>query len=52
MVIQKAYDGGVNLILNDGKNNPKIVNSRFSVQEDNTFKITDHIGFKDTNLYT
>lgn len=52
MLVQKAYDGGVNLILNDGKNTPKIVNSRFSVQEDSTFKISDHTGFKDTNLYS
>lgn len=51
MMVQNAYDGGVNLILNDGINTPKIVNSRFSVQEDNTFKITNHVGFKDTNLY-
>lgn len=51
MLVQESYDGGVNLILNDGKNIPKIVNSRFSVQEDNTFQITDRIGFKDANLY-
>lgn len=51
MLVQQSYDGGVNLILNDGKTRPKIINSRFSVQEDNTFYITDHIGFKDTNLY-
>ena len=51
MLVQESYDGGVNLILNDGKNIPKIINSRFSVQEDNTFQITDRVGFKDANLY-
>ena len=51
MLIQPSYDGGVNIILNDDKNPPKLINSRFSVQEDSTFKITDRIGFKDTNLY-
>lgn len=51
ILVQDAYDGGVNLILNDGKNRPRLINSRFSVQEEDTFKITDHIGFKDSNVY-
>jgi hypothetical protein len=41
----------VNLILNDDKNIPRLINSRFSVQEEGTFHIPDHSGFKDTNVY-
>ena len=52
ILVQESYDGSVNLILNDDKNPPKLVNSRFSVQEDNTFIIPDHRGFKDTNVYS
>lgn len=52
IMCQDAYDGGVNMIINDDKNPPRLINSRFSVQEENTFKITDHIGFKDSNIYT
>lgn len=49
--IQPAYDGAVNLVLNDGKNIPRLINSRFSVLGENQFRITDHTGFKDTNIY-
>lgn len=51
ILVQDANDGAVNLVLNDGKTKPKLVNSRFSVQEDQQFFITDRIGFKDTNIY-
>lgn len=49
--VQPAYDGAVNLILNDGKNVPRLINTRFSVLGDNMFRVTDHTGFKDTNIY-
>lgn len=49
--IQDSPDGSVNIIINDDKNNPKMINSRFSTQEDNTYIITDHFSNKDTNLY-
>jgi hypothetical protein len=52
IIVQDAYDGAVNLILNDNKNYPRLINTRFSVQDENTFKITDHIGFKDSNVYS
>ena len=48
---QDSYDGSVNLILNDDKNIPRLINSRFSVAEDSTYIIPDHDGNKDTNLY-
>lgn len=49
--IQPSFDGSVNLILNDDLTSPKLINSRFSVEENNTYTITDHKGNKDTNLY-
>lgn len=49
--VQPSYDGSVNLIINDDKNPPVLINSRFSVNEDNTYSITDHSGVNDTNLY-
>jgi len=49
--VQDSFDGSVNLILNNDREKPKMINSRFSVQENNTYQITDHKGNKDTNLY-
>lgn len=49
--VQPSYDGSVNLIINDDKNPPLLINSRFSVQEGNTYEVIDHIGTADTNLY-
>ena len=49
--VQPSYDGSVNLILNDGKNIPRLINSRFSVREKNTFEIVDRVGENDTNIY-
>lgn len=37
--VQKSYDGSVNLILNDGLNIPRLINSRFSVLQDNKVEI-------------
>jgi len=51
LTIQDSYDGSVNVILNDDKNRPRLINSRFSVQEDKKYLIPDHKGMKDTNLY-
>lgn len=52
MIVQNSYDGSVNLIINDGKNIPRLINSRFSVQDENKFIIPDHKGYKDTNIYS
>lgn len=48
---QDSYDGSVNLLLVDDKNPPRLINSRFSVQDNNSYLIPDHYGFKDSNLY-
>ena len=49
--VQPSYDGSVNLILNDDRNIPRLINSRFSVREKNTYEIVDRIGENDTNIY-
>lgn len=48
---QASYDGSVNLILNDGKNTPKLINTRFSATGKNTYEVIDRKGNNDTNIY-
>ena len=48
---QYSYDGSVNLILNDGLNIPRLINSRFTALGKNTYKIIDRKGDNDTNIY-
>jgi hypothetical protein len=48
---QPSYDGTVNLIINDDKNPPRIVNSRFTKIEDNRFRIINRNQTEQTNLY-
>ena len=49
--VQPSFDGSVNLILNNDSMNPRLINSKFSVQEGNTFAVIDQNGNKDTNIY-
>lgn len=51
MLPQYSYDGSVNLIINDGLNIPKIINSRFSPIGRNRYQIVDRTGENDTNIY-
>lgn len=51
MVPQYSYDGSVNLIINDGLNIPRLINSRFSATGKNTYEIIDRQGNNDTNIY-
>lgn len=48
---QYSYDGSVNLIINDGKNTPKLINSRFSALGKHMYQIVDRTGEADTNIY-
>lgn len=48
---QYSYDNSVNLILNDGKNTPRLINSRFSPLGRNKYQIVDRKGNNDTNIY-
>lgn len=49
--VQPSYDGSVNLILNDNKNIPRLINSRFSVRKNNTWEIPERRKNND-NLYS
>mgnify|MGYP003186119029 FL=1 len=51
MIAQPSYDGSVNLVLNDNYSKPKLINSRFTVRENNTYEIIDRVGNNDVNLY-
>lgn len=51
MDIQPSYDGTVNVIFNDNKNVPRLINSRFSTTELNTYELVDRVGDNDTNIY-
>ena len=48
---QPSYDGTVNLIFNDGKNPPRIINTRWSQEEKNTFRIVNRDQINQSNLY-
>lgn len=41
---QKSYDNSINLILNDDKNIPRLINSGFVVKQNNKFQIIDRTG--------
>lgn len=51
IIPQYSYDGSVNLILNDGINVPRLINSRFSATGRNTYEVVDRKGNNDTNIY-
>ena len=46
-----TYDGTVNLILNDGKNYPKLINTRFTDLGNDQYEVIDRKGNADTNIY-
>lgn len=48
---QYSYDNSVNLIINDGKNKPRLINSRFSATARNKYQIVDRKDNNDTNIY-
>lgn len=48
---QYAYDNSVNLIINDGKNPPRLINSRFSATERNQYQVCNRKGNNDSNIY-
>lgn len=46
---QESYDGTVNLILNDDKNIPRMINTRFSCTGNNSYQIVNRT--VDSNIY-
>ena len=51
ILAQHSYDGSVNLIMNDNKNKPRLINSRFSPLGIDKYQIVDRKGVNDTNIY-
>ena len=51
IVPQWSYDNSVNLVINDGKNPPRLINSRFSVTKKNQYQVCNRKGTNDTNIY-
>lgn len=51
IIPQYSYDGSVNLIINDGINIPRLINSRFSATGKNTYEVVNRKGDNDTNIY-
>lgn len=51
IIPQYSYDNSVNLIINDGLNPPRIINSRFSATERNKYQVCNRKGNNDTNIY-
>nr|DAG51586.1 MAG TPA: stabilization protein [Bacteriophage sp.] len=49
--IQPSYDGSVNLILNDNKNEPRLINSGFSIYENRKARLVKRNQKEATNLY-
>ncbi len=48
---QYSYDGTVNLSINDGKNQPRLINTRFTLTGKDTYEIVDRKGNADANIY-
>lgn len=48
---QPSYDGTVNLIINDDSHPPRIINSRFTVTENNRYRIINRNQKEQTNIY-
>ena len=51
IIPQWSYDNSVNLIINDGKNPPRLINSRFSATERNKYQVCNRKGNDDSNIY-
>lgn len=49
---QVSYDDSINLILNDFRNTPRLINTRFTLNSSNTFTRIDRVGVNDTNIYS
>lgn len=48
--IQPSYDGSVNLILNDDKNEPRLINSGFSIYDDRKVQLVKRDQSEATNI--
>jgi len=51
ILVEPSFDGSVNLILNDGVQSPRMINSGFHVQANNRYKIIERYNDNNTNRY-
>lgn len=51
MLLQPDYDGTINILLNDSKESPRLINSGFRAETNGTFRIINRSGEKDSNQY-
>ena len=51
IIVTDEYDGSQNLIINDDVHEPRLINSRMSIQENHTYLIPEHAGSHITNVY-
>lgn len=51
ILVEPSFDGSVNLILNDGYNPPRLINSGFQVQDNYNAKIIKRYSGNNTNRY-
>ncbi|GMO69458.1 MAG: hypothetical protein Nk1A_8560 [Endomicrobiia bacterium] len=51
MELQSSYDGSVNIILCDNLNKTRLINTRFSAMQNNTYQVTDHLNNNNFNIY-
>ena len=51
MLPSYSYDDSVDIIINDNKSKPKLINSRFSATGYNNYQIVDRNGSNDVNIY-
>lgn len=52
ILVEPSFDGSVNLILNDGINPPRMINSGFQVTANNKYEIIERYNSNNTNRYT
>lgn len=51
LTAQWSYDNSVNLVINDGLNPPRLINSRFSPTERHQYQVCNRKVDNDTNIY-
>ena len=50
--LQESYDGSVNLIINDDKHEPRLINSGFAVREGGKYELIERNQYEQTNKYS
>lgn len=51
MSVEPSFDGSLNLILNDGIQEPKLINTGFHVQDNDKYKLVKRYNKNNTNRY-